>query len=48
MVLCDGPEGWDGGRVGGRSEREGIYVYIWLTHFIAQWNLTHHKVIILQ
>ena len=26
-VVCDDPEGWDG-VVGGRSKREGIYVYI--------------------
>ena len=27
-------ETWDGG-VGGRYKAEGIYVYIWLTHFIV-------------
>ena len=28
-VLCDDLEGWDGVRgEGGRSKREGIYVYI--------------------
>ena len=30
-VLCDDLEGWDGlgwGQVGGRLEREGLYVYV--------------------
>ena len=27
MVLCDDLEGWDGG-VGGRSNRERIYIYM--------------------
>ena len=26
-------EGWDGKEMGGRFKREGIYVYLWLTHF---------------
>ena len=30
------------GGVVGRSEREGIYVYIWLTHFTLQQKLTQH------
>ena len=25
-VLCNDPEGWDGGAGGGRSKMEGIYV----------------------
>ena len=29
-VLCDDLESWDGGGVGGRSKREGIYVHIQL------------------
>ena len=29
LVLSDDLEEWDGG-VGGRLEREGTYVYIWL------------------
>ena len=34
---------------GGRFQREGIYVYIELTHFIVQQKLTQHcKAIILQ
>ena len=28
--------------VGGRSKREGLYVYIWLIHFIAQQKITQH------
>ena len=31
-----------GGGVGGRSEREGIYVYIQLIHFVVQQKLTQH------
>ena len=27
-VLCDDLEGWDGGWVGGRLKRAGIYVYL--------------------
>ena len=27
--------GWESG-VGGKSKREGMYVYIWLIHFVAQ------------
>ena len=34
--------GWDGGGLGGRSKREGIYVYIYLIHFIVQQKLTQH------
>ena len=30
------------GRVGRRSKREGMYVYIELIHFIAQQKLTKH------
>ena len=38
-----------GGGVGGRSEREGIYVYIQLIHFVVQQKLTQHcKATILQ
>ena len=48
-MLCGDPEGWDGGTVGGRSKREGIYVYIWLIHFVVQQKLTQHcKATILQ
>ena len=25
-------KGWDGGDMGGRFKREGIYVYLWLIH----------------
>ena len=28
-MLCDHLDGWDGG-VGGRSKREGIWVYIYI------------------
>ena len=38
-----------GGGVGGRSKREGIYVYIELIPFVVQQNLTQHcKAVILQ
>jgi len=30
--LCINLEGWDGGEMGGRFKREGIYVYLWLIH----------------
>ena len=51
MVLCDHLEGWD--RDGGREMQEGgdmgIYVYIYLIHFVIQQKLTNHcKAIILQ
>ena len=42
-VLCDDLAGWDGEwRVGGRSKREGIYVYIQLIPFIALQELIQH------
>ena len=49
-MLCDNLDGWDGGGgMGGRSKREGIYVYIQLIHFGVQQKLTQHcKAIILQ
>ena len=34
---CDDPEGWDEA-VGGRFQREEIYVDIWLTHRVYSWN----------
>ena len=30
--LCINLEGWDGREVGGRFQREGVYVYLWLIH----------------
>ena len=30
--LCINLEGWDGEGDGGRFKREGIYVYLWLSH----------------
>ena len=50
-MLCDHLEGGDS--EGGRETQEGgdmgIYVYVWLIHFVIQWKLTHHcKAIILQ
>ena len=49
MVFCDDLEGWMVGGVGGRLQREGIYVYIELIHFVVQQKLTQHcKAIILQ
>ena len=48
-MLCDDLEGWGGGGMGGRVEREGIYVYILLIHVIVQQKLIQHcKAIILQ
>ena len=45
-VLCDDPEGWDGG---GRLKGEGIYVYLRLIHIIVQQKLRKQgKAIILQ
>ena len=48
-MLCDDLEGWDGmgGVVGERLKREGIYVYIWLIHFLVKLS-QHCKAIILQ
>ena len=47
-MLCDDLGGWDEGR-GGRSTREGIYVFIQLIHFVVQQKLTqHYKAILLQ
>ena len=47
-MLCDDLMGWDGG-LRGRSEREGMYVYIWLIHFAVQQKLTQYsKAIICQ
>ena len=51
MVLCDDLEGWD--REGGRETQEegdmGIYVCIWLIHFVVQQKLTEYcEAIILQ
>ena len=52
MVLCDHLEGWDreGGREGDARGRDmGIYVYVYLIHFVIKQKLTHHcKAIILQ
>ena len=30
--LCINLDGWDGEEMGGRSKREGVYVYLWLIH----------------
>ena len=48
-MFCDDLEGWMVGGVGGRLQREGIYVYIELIHFVVQQKLTQHcKAIILE
>lgn len=48
MSNPDDLDGWDWGEEG-RSQREGIYVYISLIHFIAQQKVTQHcKAIVLQ
>ena len=43
-VLCDDLEGWD--REGGREAQEGgdmgIYVCIWLIHFVVQQKPTQY------
>ena len=47
-VLCDDLDGWDrGGRLGRRSKREEIYVYIQLILFTIQ-QKQHCKAITLQ
>ena len=39
-MFCDDLEGWnDGVGVGGRLQREGIYVYISLIHVVVQQKL---------
>ena len=40
--LTDDLEGWDGGRVGGRLKREGIYGYLQLIHIVVQQKLTQY------
>ena len=46
-MLCDNLEGWD--EVGGRSKREGTYVYLWLIHVdVCQKPTQYCKAIILQ
>ena len=35
-VLCDDLDGWDGMGGGGRSKREGIYLYIELIYFTVR------------
>ena len=50
-MLCDDLEGWDGegGREAQEGEDMGIYVYIYLIHFVIKQKLTQHcKAIILQ
>lgn len=51
-MFCNDLDGWNGsGRgwgVEGRRLREGVYVYIWLTHDLVQQKLTQRfKAIIL-
>ena len=40
-MPCGDLEEWDEGE-GGRSKREGIFVYIQLIHFLVQQKLTQH------
>ena len=47
MELCDDLEGWDA-EVGGRLEREGIYVYLQLSHIVQQKLTEGGKAVILQ
>ena len=37
-MLCDDLEGWDGEGGG----RQGVYLYIRLTHFVVQQKLMQH------
>ena len=34
-MLCGDLEGWAGRGIGGRSRREGMWVYIQLIHFVV-------------
>ena len=34
-MLCDDPEGWDGGGLGGRSKRKGIHVHIQVIYSVV-------------
>ena len=48
-MLRDALDGWDEGEVGGRSKREGLYVFIWLIHFsVQQKRAQHWKAVISQ
>ena len=47
VVLSDDVDSGIGGRVGERSKREGIYVYIELIHFLVQQKLSQHSKAIL-
>ena len=48
-MLCGNPGGWDEGSVGGISEKERIYVYIYMIHLVVQQKVTQHcKAVILQ
>ena len=47
--MVQGREGWEVVVVGGRLQREGIYVYFWLIHLVLQQKLAQHcKAIIYQ
>ena len=39
-MLCNDLEGWDGG--GGRLQREGVFVYIWLIYVVVQQKRTQY------
>ena len=39
-ALCDDLGGGMGVKVGGRLQREGMYVYVQLIHFVVQQKLT--------
>ena len=41
-MLCDDLEVWDGKGVGARLQREGMYVYTQLIHFVVQQKLMQH------
>ena len=40
-MLCDDLDGWEMG-IGGRLEREGIYVYVKLICFAVEQKITQH------
>ena len=41
LYVCGDLDGWDR-EVGGRSKRNGIYVYIYLVHFVVQQKPIQH------
>ena len=46
-MLCDDLEGWDGGEVGGRLKREGIYMCVYIYIYTHTHTYTHTHIYIL-